>query len=157
MTRNYWINSKAFVLGENILDRKPVHVLFVDLSSAFDHINRDWLFKSIHQRFKSSQDKTLFNILQAVYSHTTNALADTPNDIFELSTGVRQGGPESPPLYNLYMDYVMRVFEHLCSVELKIPLCKQVNPVELKVFLTFHNRGNRTISNSVDKFDATMH
>ena len=44
------------------------------------------------------------------------ALSETPLDIFELSTGVRQGGPESP-LYNLIMDYVMRVYEHECSKE----------------------------------------
>ena len=94
--------------------KKPVYVLFVDLSSAFDHINRDWLFKSIHQRFAEDQDKSLFLILQAIYAHTTTALAETPDDTFDISTGVRQGGPESPPLYNLYMDYVMRVFNELC-------------------------------------------
>jgi len=36
-----------------------------------------------------------------------------PDDIFEFLSGIRQGGPESPPLYNLYMDYVM----HTCEVE----------------------------------------
>ena len=29
--------------------------------------------------------------------------------------GVQQGGPESPTLYNLYMDYVMRVFLIECK------------------------------------------
>ena len=29
--------------------------------------------------------------------------------------GARQGGLESPLLYNLYMDYVMRVFMNLCE------------------------------------------
>ena len=28
---------------------------------------------------------------------------------------MRQGGPESPPLYNLYMDYVMHVFMKACE------------------------------------------
>jgi len=95
--------------------KKPVYVLFVDLSAAFDHIVRSWLFKSIEQRFIPNSDNTLFRILEAVYSHTTTALSETPNDIFELTTGVRQGGPESPPLYNLFMDYVMRVFERECA------------------------------------------
>ena len=96
---------------------KPVYVLFVDLSSAFDHINREWLFKSIEQRFSNAEEKTLFLILKAIYAHTTTALAETPTDIFNISTGVRQGGPESPPLYNLYMDYVMRVLHNICSEE----------------------------------------
>ena len=30
---------------------------------------------------------------------------------------MRQGGPESPVLYNLYMDYVMRVFLLECEKE----------------------------------------
>ena len=97
--------------------KKPVYVLFVDLSSAFDHINRDWLFKSICQRFADHEETRLFHILQAIYVHTTTALAENPTDIFNIFTGVRQGGPESPPLYNLYMDYVMRVFHHICSEE----------------------------------------
>lgn len=105
--------------------KKPVYVLFVDLSSAFDHINRDWLFKSIRQRFADHEETALFQILQAIYVHTTTALAENPTDIFDIFTGVRQGGPESPPLYNLYMDYVMRVFDHICSE-------KNINFLKLK-------------------------
>ena len=92
-------------------------VLFVDLSAAFDHVIRDWLFKSIFQRFETNQDVTLFKILKAIYAHTTTALSETPDDLFEILTGVRQGGPESPLLYNLYMDYVMRVYENACNIQ----------------------------------------
>ena len=42
-------------------------------------------------------------------------MAETPDDVFQLKLGVRQGGPESPLLYNLYMDFVMRVFTSLCD------------------------------------------
>ena len=44
-------------------------------------------------------------------------MAQTPDDIFELMTGVRPGGPEFPLLYNLYMDYVMRIFLEKCKEE----------------------------------------
>ena len=77
------------------LNEKPVYVLFVDLS-AFNHINKEWLFKFIEQRFSDDEEKTLFSILNAIYSHATTALAETPTDTFNKSTGVRQGGPESP-------------------------------------------------------------
>ena len=50
-----------------------------------------------------------------MYYKTTTSLAQTPDDVFEILLGVRQGGPESPPLYNLYMDYVMRVFMKKCE------------------------------------------
>ena len=50
-----------------------------------------------------------------MYHKTTTSLAQTPEDVFELLLGVRQRGPESPPLYNLYIDYVMRVFMQKCK------------------------------------------
>ena len=97
---------------QQVSDRmeKPVFFLFVDLSSAFDHVVRKWLFATIHQRLPPDTDTTLFDIIESLYHYTTTALSETPDDVFELTTGVRQGGPESPPLYNLFMDYVMRVF-----------------------------------------------
>ena len=47
--------------------------------------------------------QTAVDILQAVYSYTTTALSETPDDSFEILTGLRQGGLEPPLLYNLYM------------------------------------------------------
>ena len=97
--------------------KKPVYALFVDLTAAFDHVIRDWLFVSIYQRFPPNTNTRLVQLLEAIYKYTTTALAETPEEIFEILTGVRQGGPESPPLYNLYMDYIMRVFLHMCINE----------------------------------------
>ena len=90
--------------------RKTLYVLFVDLTAAFDKI---WLFKSIRQRIPGSQK--IVDLLEKLYSYTTTALSDTPDVVFQLVLGVRQGGPESPLLYNLYMDYVMRVFMEQCA------------------------------------------
>ena len=94
--------------------RKPVYAIFVDLTAAFDHVDRKWLFQSIKQRFGGGFDMKLIEILEKLYEHTTTALAETPNDIFQTISGVRQGGPESPLLYNLFMDYAMRVFTDQC-------------------------------------------
>ena len=108
----------------------PTFVLFVDLTAAFDHVIRPWLFKSIYQRFPGGSDQKLIKLLETLYSYTTTLLAETPDDLFELTLGVRQGGPESPPLYNLYIDYVMRVFTGLCEKkEYKVPDIKISRPV----------------------------
>ena len=48
--------------------------------------------------------------MESIYKYTTTELCGTKGEVFEISTGVRQGGPESPTLFNLYMDYIMRVF-----------------------------------------------
>ena len=95
--------------------KRAIYVLFVDLSAAFDHIVRKWLFQSIYQRFPSDTDTTLIQLLEALYEYTTTSLKETPDDLFKLILGVRQGGPESPPLYNLIMDYVMRVYMDACE------------------------------------------
>ncbi len=72
-------------------------------------------FSSIEQRIKNEAERALFRLIQSLYSRTTSSLAQTPSDIFEVKCGVRQGGPESPLLYNLLMDYVMRIFIKECS------------------------------------------
>ena len=95
--------------------RKPVLALFVDLAAAFDHIVRDFMFNSILNRIPSDVNTKMIQLLQNLYNATTTSLAETPEDSFELHLGVRQGGPESPILYNLYMDFVMRVFLRKCS------------------------------------------
>ena len=95
--------------------KKPVYALFVDLSAAFDHIVRDFMFNSILNRIPPEVNSKLIQLLQSLYNATTTSLAETPDDCFELFLGVRQGGPESPILYNFYMDLVMRVFLENCA------------------------------------------
>ena len=66
--------------------------------------------QEINQRLSSSSNKKLFQVLESIYKYTTTELSGAKEEIFEISTGVRQGGPESPTLLNLYKDYIMRVF-----------------------------------------------
>ena len=95
--------------------RKPTYLLFVDLSAAFDHVERSWMFKSIKMRIPNETKRKLIELMEQLYAHTTAALAEAPEDKFHLNVGVRQGGPESPMLYNLYMDFVMRIFTERCK------------------------------------------
>ena len=73
------------------------------------------MFSSTHQRLPPTSNRKLFEIMKSIYTYTTTALKEDPNDIFETALGVRQGGPESPTLFNLFIDYVMRVFLKLCK------------------------------------------
>ena len=97
--------------------KKPTFVLFVDLSAAFDHVERSWLFKTIRSRYPEGTEQTMLKLLESLYSSTKTSLQETPGDTFELTVGVRQGGPDSPLLYNLYMDFVMRVYLEKCKHE----------------------------------------
>ena len=83
-------------------------LLFVDLSAAFDHIARTWLWTSIRLRLPPElENTTLIDIVQNLYSKTT---IDIDGHKIQTTAGVRQGGPESPLLFNLYIDFVMRIF-----------------------------------------------
>jgi len=35
-------------------------------------------------------------------------------EAFRTTSGVRQGGCESPYCFNLYLDFILRIFEHEC-------------------------------------------
>ena len=78
--------------------KKPTFVLFVDLSAAFDHVERKWLFKMLSMRYPKGTYQTMLKLLESLYSSTNTSLQESPNDTFELTVGVRQGGPESPLL-----------------------------------------------------------
>jgi hypothetical protein len=96
---------------QQITNRKkqPLYLLFVDLTAAFDHIPRKWLFDSIRLRFHSAQNQRLVDILEKLYQNTSLTFNEAKST-FTTSSGVRQGGPESPVLFNLYIDFVMRAF-----------------------------------------------
>ena len=96
--------------------KKQCYALFVDLTAAFDHVNRKLMFQTLSKRFpKSSSGRSLINLLESLYLHTSTALSTSPDDHFDITTGVRQGGPESPFLFNLLIDFVMRAYLMRCK------------------------------------------
>ena len=73
------------------------------------------MFKTISKRLPSPSGRKLFQLLESLYSETSSALKQTPDKTFEITIGVRQGGPESPLLFNLFIDFVMRVYLERCK------------------------------------------
>ena len=103
---------------QQITDKKkqPLFVLFVDLTAAFDHIPRKWLFDSIKLRFHNGENLKLFDILENIYKNTSLTYEES-DTTFTTTSGVRQGGPESPFLFDLYVDFAMRVYKEECKKE----------------------------------------
>ena len=50
---------------------KPTFLLFVDLTAAFDKVERSWLFKSIKMRMPNALSKQLIELLEEINAHTT--------------------------------------------------------------------------------------
>ena len=86
----------------------PIYLCMIDLRAAYDHIDRNMLFKVLSIRTKAFM---LASILKALYTGTIAAIKNTV-DHFQVHTGCRQGGIESPVLFNIYMDFVLRCAEH---------------------------------------------
>ena len=80
-------------------------VVYIDLTAAYDHIPRDFLFKVLNLRTGASH---LIAILHAMYKHTTASIIGMKTK-FDVLVGCRQGGQESPCLFNYYFDYVLKV------------------------------------------------
>jgi len=93
--------------------KTKVYCAFVDLTAAFDTIQRPWLFKILRSRLGDPDNSNNnINVLEALYNSTSAHIAEDEVSLaFELLAGVRQGGPESPSLFCLLMDWVMRIFE----------------------------------------------
>ena len=66
------------------------------------------LFKTLDIRIKSP---ILVNILKVFYTGTSAAINGS-KVFFKTFTGCRQGGLESPVLFNIYFDFVLRCVEH---------------------------------------------
>ena len=60
--------------------KKKVYLLFVDLSAAFDHVNRKWLFETIRKRDFDQKLEPIIKLLESLYSYTTTAIAETPDE-----------------------------------------------------------------------------
>ena len=79
--------------------------VYIDLTAAYDHIPRDFLFKVLNLRTGATH---LVAILKKMYEGTTASIKGT-KAIFDVLVGCRQGGQESPCLFNYYFDYVLKI------------------------------------------------
>ena len=84
---------------------KQIIAVYVDLTAAYDHVPRDLLFRVLKIRTGA---KHLIAILKKMYEGTTASIAGMKSN-FDVLIGCKQGGQESPCLFNYYFDYVLRV------------------------------------------------
>lgn len=82
--------------------------VYIDLTAAYDHIPRDFLFRVLTIRTGATH---LVNILKKLYEGTTASIRGMKAK-FDVLVGCRQGGQESPCLFNYYFDYVLKIAAH---------------------------------------------
>jgi Reverse transcriptase (RNA-dependent DNA polymerase) len=96
--------------------RAPLMAAFVDLAKAFDSVNRDALWALLRAR---GVHHHLVALLAALYTGCGGRVVinGATSDFFPMRTGVRQGCPLSPLLFNVFMDFVMRQVSAACELE----------------------------------------
>ena len=114
--QNRSTTDAIFIVREAIKSTKnPLYLCMIDLRAAYDHVDRDMLFSVLNIRTKAPK---ITSLLKALYTGTKASIKNTVHS-FQVHTGCRQGGIESPVLFNIYMDFVLRCVEH--EVLLKYP------------------------------------
>jgi len=100
-----------------------IYALYIDLSAAFDKVVREWVFRSIRLRIPNNSSTKIIDLLQNFYTDTSAYLNDDPSvEIFKTTIGVAQGGIEAPPLFCLFLDFVMRIYENELEKEAITPV-----------------------------------
>jgi len=92
------------------LRRKNVYISFIDIERAYDSVIHPILWKSCIDK---GIDGFFLATLQAIY-YKAEAQLDVGGvmlDPVPLETGVVQGNPLSPPLFNIYIDGAIRALE----------------------------------------------
>ena len=97
--KNRSTTDAIFIVREAIKSTsKPIYLCMIDLRAAYDHIDRNMLFKVLTIRTRAPK---LVSILKALYTGTIAAIKQT-TDKFQVHAGCRQGGIESPVNYLTY-------------------------------------------------------
>ena len=99
--------SDGIFIMKNVIKKTkdPFIAIYIDLTAAYDHIPRDFLFRVLKFRLNAP---LLVDILQLMYQGTTASIKGMKSYFYVL-IGCRQGGQESPCLFNYYFDFVLKV------------------------------------------------
>ena len=123
--RGYGCSTASYTLHQlhHVYKRakKPLWGLFLDFKAAYDWLKRQDVFQAIYNRIGDCPElRAHFEIIENLYRDTKSRLSDDPEgeaSYFTSTSGLRQGGSESPAAYNLLADALFRDFERECQKE----------------------------------------
>ena len=86
---------------------KPLFMCFIDISKAYDSVNRN-LLRKVCRKYGISEK--LVDLLRLLYqnSRAKVRIEGDLSDEFSIESGVLQGGTPSPILFNILFDFIIR-------------------------------------------------
>jgi hypothetical protein len=102
------IFSLRLILEHRSRYQQPTVTCFVDFAAAFDSIHRPSLWRIMEA---DGFPPKLLSLIKSFYSHPGNRVLVNGelSDRFETRTGVRQGCPLSPILFNFVIDWILKI------------------------------------------------
>ena len=95
------------MLEQRHMYRRPKILVFLDFKGAFDSVDRSVLLNILAQQ---GMPQKFVHIIRSLYSHTSGRVRvyGELSKSFPTKSGVRQGCPLSPFLFNFVIDEIMR-------------------------------------------------
>ena len=99
----------AIFIVKNVMERsgEKMYIAFVDLTAAYDKIPRHLLFRVLDIRLGCIH---LVSLVKSIYIGTTAKIKGLSKS-FIVNSGCRQGGIESPFIFNIFLDTVCRILD----------------------------------------------
>ena len=97
------IFTLSCIVNNRIIKNKNTFAAFIDMSKAFDSVNREFLF---YKLLLNNINGKFYNAIKALYNDTLSAVQINQylTDWFITESGVRQGDNLSPTLFALYLN-----------------------------------------------------
>lgn len=97
------ISSVYLICDTRLKLKQNTFVAFIDFSKAYDHINRDLLWRKLYEY---GIHGTFYNALLSLYNNVESCVRINGlyTDYFNIQSGVKQGCLLSPVLFNLYIN-----------------------------------------------------
>ena len=102
------LNSLCQLMGRT---SNELHACFIDLSTAYDSIDRPLAWELYHSL---GFPPKLLQLIQDLHTDTTCALQadkDKKGSWFQVSTGFKQGDVNAPSLFKIFQDSIRRYIE----------------------------------------------
>ena len=108
------IFSARQLVEKSIEQRKPLYQVFVDLTKAFDTVNRDALWKVLHKFGCPPDFVDKFRQLHRSMKARVNFNGQLSDEI-SVDNGVKQGDIPAPTLFSIYLTAVLWYAFHDCE------------------------------------------